>query len=405
MADWLDKAAGQVRPVADGLILGRYPGGGLATYGGDAHLLTVAPTGTGKTSGPVITNALNHPGQLIVMDVKGEVYRHTAARRRAMGQEVYVLDLRDNGDPDGCLNPLDLARRCGSEPAVIARAFAAEMIERSGHERERFWNDQAESLLTGVFAWLIDDCEPSDCRISKGFDLLHAGDVPYDIAMLLDTMQVKNKAAYAAFAAFLANSERETRPSILATAVQHIRLFDSELIRHRTDRTSIDIDGLIEGKPMSLYVIVPPARLRAYRSILRLWMSGILMALTQRQEPPEHRTLMLIDECGQLGALDTFLTAATLMRGWGVTLWTFWQSVAQLSVYGVNARALVDQAGVIQLFGSRNFRLARDFTKLIGGITPEEVMRMRPEEMLVMVEGGLPQFIQQARWYSDGAFR
>ena len=29
----------------------------LVTYSGDGHLITFAPTGTGKTSGPVITNA------------------------------------------------------------------------------------------------------------------------------------------------------------------------------------------------------------------------------------------------------------------------------------------------------------------------------------------------------------
>ena len=32
--------------------------GELVTYSGDGHLVTFAPTGTGKTSGPVITNAL-----------------------------------------------------------------------------------------------------------------------------------------------------------------------------------------------------------------------------------------------------------------------------------------------------------------------------------------------------------
>ena len=54
----------------------------LVTYSGEGHLITFAPTGTGKTSGPVITNALKHPGQLIVLDMKGEVLR---PRRRRGG--------------------------------------------------------------------------------------------------------------------------------------------------------------------------------------------------------------------------------------------------------------------------------------------------------------------------------
>jgi type IV secretory pathway TraG/TraD family ATPase VirD4 len=69
----------------------------------------------------VIVNALHHRGQLIVLDIKGEVYAATAERRRAMGQKVCLLDLRDEG-ARGSLNPLDLARKCGTEAAVIGRA-------------------------------------------------------------------------------------------------------------------------------------------------------------------------------------------------------------------------------------------------------------------------------------------
>ena len=93
--------------------------GELVTYSGDGHLITFAPTRTGKTSGPVITNALTHPGQLIVLDMKGEVFAATAKARRAMGQDVCVVDLRDGSD-SGSLNPLDLAARCGTDPARLA---------------------------------------------------------------------------------------------------------------------------------------------------------------------------------------------------------------------------------------------------------------------------------------------
>jgi len=56
--------------------------GELITYSGDGHLVTLAPSETGKTSGPVITNALTHPGQLIVLDMKGEVFAATAEATR-----------------------------------------------------------------------------------------------------------------------------------------------------------------------------------------------------------------------------------------------------------------------------------------------------------------------------------
>ncbi len=146
-------------------------GGELVTYSGDGHLISFAPTGTGKTSGPVITNALTHPGQLIVLDMKGEVFAATAKARRAMGQEVYVVDLRDDGE-EGSLNPLDVAMRCGTDFAAIGRSLAAEIIERGPEERERFWNDWAEIVISGATSWLLADRPPEERRLSSLFDLL-----------------------------------------------------------------------------------------------------------------------------------------------------------------------------------------------------------------------------------------
>ncbi len=150
----------------------------LITYSGEGHLITFAPTGTGKTSGPVISNALKHPGQLIVLDMKGEVYAKTAAARRAMKQRVHVLDLRDDVRSDS-LNPLDLVARCGTDPAALARSFAAELIERPPDERERFWNDWGETVITGGIAYFIGDRPPEERRLSALHDLFVNDEMHY----------------------------------------------------------------------------------------------------------------------------------------------------------------------------------------------------------------------------------
>jgi type IV secretion system protein VirD4 len=377
--------------------------GELITYSGDGHLITFAPTGTGKTSGPVICNSLNHPGQLIVLDMKGEVYTATAEARRAMGQEVHVLDLRDNGHT-GSLNPLDLMARCGTDPAATARSFAADLIERTGEERDRFWNDFSETMIGAGIAWLLADRPAKDRRLSALFALFNNDDVVYKMAVLLDEKDmVKNAAVKAAFAAFLQLPEKETRPSVLGTIQTHLRLFDSDLAKRLTDTTSFDIDAFIGGKPMSLYIIVPLPRLSAYRPLLRLWLSGLIMALTQREKPPEHRTLMLCDEVGNLGRLDALLTAATLLRSSGFTLWTFWQNVAQLQIYGGQANTIVDNAGIIQIFGARNHRMAQDIANIIGGIAPEEILKLKPDEQILLVESKIVR-CRQARYYNDKLF-
>ena len=396
-----------------GLILGRRTGasraigfadrarsgsGELITYSGDGHLITFAPTGTGKTSGPVICNALKHPGQLIVLDMKGEIHAATAQARRDMGQSVHVLDLRDGAEGDA-LNPLDLAMHCGGDPAVVARSFAAELIERPASDRDPFWNNWGETMITGGVVWLLTDRPADERRLSALFDLYTSDDAVYSIACLMDK-KVHNRAAKSAFASFLQLPAENTRPSVLGTTQTYLRLFDSDLVRRLTDTTSIDIDALIAGEPLSLYIIVPPLRLTAYRPILRMWLSGLILALTQRKTPPSERTLMLCDEIGNLGKIDTFVTAATLMRSWGLTLWSFWQNVAQLQIYGTQANTLVDNAGVIQVFGARNQRMAQDLANIIGGISPDEILRMPPDEQIILLEGKTLR-CRQIRHYND----
>jgi type IV secretion system protein VirD4 len=376
--------------------------GELVTYSGEGHIITFAPTGTGKTSGPVITNALKHPGQLIVLDMKGEVYAATAQARRAMGQEVCVVDLRD-GMESGSLNPLDLAVRCGTDPAATGRSFAAELIERGVDERDRFWGDWSESMIGGATAWLLADRPAEERRLSRLFDLFTDDDVAYSLAVMLDKQEVLNRAAKAAFTGFLQLSERETRPSVLGTVQSHLRLFDSDLTRKLTDTTTMDLDAFIAGKPMSLYFIVPPFRLNAYRPLLRLWLSGLILLLTQRKHPPKERTLMLCDEIGNLGRLDALLMATTLLRSGGLTVWSFWQNAAQLQIYGSQANTLTDNAGVIQIFGVRNYRMATDLANVIGGISADELLRLPSNEQVLLIESRLRR-CRQVRYYDDREF-
>jgi type IV secretion system protein VirD4 len=381
--------------------------GELISYSGEGHLVTFAATGKGKTSGPVISNCLKHPGQLVVLDMKGEVYAATAKARRAMGQEILVLDLRDDAPESGSLNPLDLALRCGTEPAAIARSFAADLIERSERDIERFWTDWAETCISGACSWMLADLPPEERRLSKVFDLFNSDDVAYEIAVALDGTTknaVKDRSARAAFVAFLNLPDKETRPSVLGTVQTYLRLFDSDLTRRLTDSSSIDIDALIAGEPMSLYIIVPPFRLTAYKPLLRMWLSGLILAMTRRKERPKERTLMICDEVGNLGRIEALLTATTLLRSWGLTLWTCWQNADQLQIYGRQANTIIDNAGVIQIFGAQNYRMAQDFANLIGGISPDELLRLHPREQVLLMEGKLIR-CRQLRHYEDQMFR
>jgi type IV secretion system protein VirD4 len=134
-------------------------------------------------------------------------------------------------------------------------------------------------------------------------------------------------------------------------------------------------------------------------------MSGLILLLTQRKKTPKDRTLLLCDEIGTLGKVEAFVMAATLMRGWGLTLWSFWQNPDQLKVYGDQANTIVDNAGVVQLFGARNRRMAQEFVTLVGGVDADTVLGMGAGEQLLLIEGGRPLRCRQTRYYEDAEFK
>ena len=75
-----------------GLLIGRdVKTGKPMRYAGPAHLLTIAPTRTGKGVGTIIPNLLEYPFAIVCIDPKGENAR-IAARQRGRFGAVHVLD-------------------------------------------------------------------------------------------------------------------------------------------------------------------------------------------------------------------------------------------------------------------------------------------------------------------------
>lgn len=382
---------------------GKRKRGKIIRYKGEGHIITFGKTGSGKTSSVVMCNALMHPGSMCILDVKGEIYDVTARRRREMGQKVYAVDMREKPRGEDSLNPIDMFARCGSEIAVTARTVASNLINRA-NEREPFWNDSAENLITAGCAWAMADCPRAQRRLGRLLDLFTDGDVAMTLANMMDSGKVKNPAARKAFAAFLGLSQRETMPSVLGTAVQHLRLFDTQLIRRLTDRTTIDLEGFIKGEPMTIYIIVPPHLITQYSAIIRLWFAGLVNLLMQRREVPRYRTLLMCDETAALGRMDAFVTAATLLRSWGVTFWSFWQNPSRLEIYGHDARTIMDNAGVLQFLRPSNLRAAAEFADLMGGVTADEIMAMPDDELLLLTDGVGPTRHGLVRYFEDSIF-
>jgi len=335
----------------------------------DGHIITVAPTGAGKGRGAIIPNLLRYQGPVIVVDPKGENCRVTARARRAMGHDVRVIDpfglISEDTDQ---LNPLDVLSRPGVELESEAQALAMMLAGGDHSMKEPFWEIWGRSLVSGVIAFVAEH-EPEENRhFGRVRELLKNDDVVFTLAKLLDDHPDMTGLARTEIASFLQLTD-VTRSGVLATAQSFTEVVNSAPARRTLSRTTIDLDAAADGRPISIYLVIPPDKLASHGALLRLWIGTLLKTVMNRTERPEHDTLFIIDECAQLGQLEHLRVAMTLLRGYGLKVWAFFQDLSQLRrLYPDDWQTIVNNAAVFQTFGLTNHVMATETANIVGDV-------------------------------------
>lgn len=339
------------------------------TMNEDGHIITVAPTGAGKGRGAIIPNLLRYEGPVIVVDPKGENCRVTARARRAMGHDVRIIDpfglVAEQTDQ---LNPLDVLARPGVELESEAQALAMMLAGGDNTMKEPFWEIWGRSLVSGVIAYVAEREPPEKRNFGRVRELLKNDDVVFSLAKLLDENPDLQGLARTEIAAFLQLTD-VTRSGVLATAQSFTEVVNSAPARRTLSASTIDLDAVAEGKPVTIYLVVPPDKLASHGALLRLWIGALLKTVMSRGTRPDQDTLFVIDECAQLGQLEHLRVAMTLLRGYGLKVWAFFQDLSQLRrLYPDDWQTIINNAAVFQTFGLTNHVMATETANLVGDI-------------------------------------
>ena len=429
-----------------GFALGRVPD---ALAGMDArfrfvgHVVTVAPTGSGKGIGAVIPNLLDYPGSALVLDVKGENAAVTARARRALGQAVYSVDpFAVNGDGGAAFNVLDRLDvwnpDCVSESAILADAL---VIAESKGDAVHF-DESAKNFLQGLMLHVagLDDAERRN--LGELRRLLTAGESEFfDV---LGAMAADDTAAFgipARAANTLMGMADKERGSVLSTARRNTAFLDDPRIAAALSRSDFDLSE-IKATAMTVYLVMPANRIGPNARFLRLFISSVIAAITSSNVQPAHRVAFLLDEFGQLGYMKQIEDAVSLLRGYGLAFWVFIQDLSQLkgaypkwqtflansakSFYGTDdydtAKYISDSLGKATIEfetensgknsgtgisgggGSMNSGKSKGTSQQFAGrelLTPDEVMRLGPEKPIVLVKGEYPYLLDRLNYLAD----
>lgn len=370
---------------------------------GDGHLLTLARTGAGKGVGCIVPALLRYRGPVIVIDPKGENYQVTARQRREQGQEVHVIDpFGIVGEETDALNPLDLIDPASPE-AIDQAAQLAELLVTETSQRDPFWDNRALSLITTMMLFVATGRPPVLHNLTEMHYLLNQSD--QDLGFTFKEMAKSRHPAVRQGCSIRETAEAKVFASILSTAQSHTDFLRSAGAKETLGCSTIDLDAVTRGDPISIYIVVPPEKLESHGKLLRLWIGVLIGAITKRRQRPELPTLFMLDEAAQLGPLKQLRQAITLLRGYGLRTWSFWQDLSQLKMlYPQDWQTMVNNCEVLQAFGFANASVARDGAQLTGYQDWRVLQDLEAEEMVLAIAGDQPVIARKPNYLFDPAF-
>ncbi|MGE0743147.1 MAG: type IV secretory system conjugative DNA transfer family protein [Hyphomonadaceae bacterium] len=374
-------------------------------YGEDRHLVTIAPTGAGKGRGVIIPNLLRFEGSVIVIDPKGETWHVTHRRRKEMGQEVRLLD------PFGAvskrtdsLNPFDLFNRPGALLDADAEMLASLLAGDVGFHKEPFWDNWGRSLMSGVIAAVAETAPKAERHFGRVREILMSDDAVYNLAALIENHEQLNRLSKQNISSFLPITE-QTRSGILSTAQSYLKVVNSDSALRSLSKSTINLDAVRRGDPMTIYIVIPPDKLESHGALLRLWVGALMLTVMGRKRRPKRSTLFLLDECAQLGEFGPLRQSMTLLRGYGLQVWPFFQDLSQLQrLYPKDWRTIFNNAGVFQLFGVANHLMAKESAELIGDINADVLRAMSKDRQIIAVSNEKAQSARLPDYLMDAPF-
>lgn len=402
-------AAAPALPVGFHSPTGGANEGGLVTYDGDGPLLTIAPTGAGKGLGYIIPNLLSYAGPIICTDPKGENAAVTASRRVALGQKVLLLDpfgVSDRRDAAlrGGLNPLDLINKDAPHAIDDALSLATSMIA-DPLTVDPHWAARARQIMVGVILFVAAYAEPADRHLGMVRKLIvrDMGGLAETLAAMIKSRLFGGRIADSANI-LLSMPDRE-RGSVLSTLGRDIDFVGSPHVTASLSSSDVQIEDLITGATVSIYMIVPPERLESHRALLRLWLTTMLTAFARRKTRPDLSTLMLVDECGQLGRIPHLSTAVTLMRGYGLQPWLFFQDCAQMrSAYPTEWPTFLTNSHCATSCGFRTSTFCREIADTLGFDGPP-LLGSNDNAQLIALNGTPARLGQRLNYLADPEFQ
>lgn len=399
-------------------------------HNGPEHVLAVAPTRSGKGVGLVNPTLLSWTESALITDIKGELwaltsgwrqkYAHNkvlkfdpATKRRCIDPENHLYssarwnpldEIRAEGMVEQKYNPktkkLEEVISDGSMEVSDVTTIVNMLVDPKGEGIDKldFWGQTARQLLIAAIIHLKHNLPPEQCNLYNVYMML-SGQInteairsgkpnsQIEIKNLYADMKLgldRNGKEYSASEVVKAegnemyNAPEEQGGSTLSTAKSFIQVYSEAIVAENTSCSDFKIRQIMNSDvPVSLYLVVSPAKKDDMRPLLRLLMT-LMVSLNCDDMKFEggrsiksyaHKMLLMLDEFPSWGQLDKIKEGIAYMAGYGLKCYLITQDMAQLqAIYGEN-ESISSNCHIQIFYAPLNAKTADIMSKKIGTTT------------------------------------
>lgn len=330
-------------------------------HAGPEHVMTLAPTRSGKGVGLVIPTMLSWTESIVATDLKGELKALTAGWRQKYANNYTIFFEPASSTDSAKWNPLHEVRVGSDYEVADCQNIATLLADPDGRGFREHWDRIAFGAFTGLIVHVIYR------ELAARKAGIPERDVPLATMASLDqflsdpTKSLTDLWAEMMEATYylnpktgeygphpvvaqtgkdMADTPEEELGSKLSTIKGFLALYRDPVIQKNTETCDYKIRDLMHGdKPVSLYIITQPADKMRLRPLVKLKLNMIMRILTEKMEFEKgrpkanynHRLLFMLDEFAALGKMQIIQESLAFCAGYGIKCYLILQNRSQLT--------------------------------------------------------------------------
>lgn len=380
-------------------------------HNGPEHILTYAPTRSGKGVGLVLPTLLSWPHSTVITDLKGELWAMTAGWRQKHAKNKVIRFEPASSEDVAFWNPLNEIRIGTAYEVGDVQNIATLIADPDGKGLETHWQKTSQALLVGLILHALykSKIEAIPATLPTIDWMISNPDLKFDelLAEMTQYAHVdgKNHPVVNASARDMIDRPEEEAGSILSTVKSYLSLYRDPVVAQNVSRSDFYIKDLMNhDDPVSLYIVTQPNDKNRLRPLVRLMMNMIVRILADKMEfehvqvatqktkgffarfkkldasaayiqpkkTYKHRLLCMIDEFPSLGKLEILQESLAFVAGYGIKFYLICQDINQLksreSGYGQD-ETITSNCHIQNAYPPNRIETAEHLSKLTGQTT------------------------------------